>query len=278
MGYSIFEETMVDTTWSEIDKIQKDDTIVLFPMGVIEEHGPHLCLGTDIYISYASCKEIKKSLEKLGQKVLIAPPYYWGINKVTGAFTGSFTVRKETMKNMLYDILTCINKWGFKNVFCFYGHGDGDHIQTIIDAVVEIRKDTSLNAKIVVEEYLLQRLGLRGDENHLLVIKPPIDTPSSNGVNSLFDIHAGACETADMQFYYPQLVKIDIAKSLKSTSLTMEQLTQWSSGGEATKELVPLGYAGAPSDYEKEQLTQDFIDYLSDFAAQNIVASLKSKT
>lgn len=56
MGYSIFEKTMADMTWQEVEKASKENQIVLFPLGVIEEHGPHLPLGTDSYWSYASCK------------------------------------------------------------------------------------------------------------------------------------------------------------------------------------------------------------------------------
>jgi creatinine amidohydrolase len=47
-------------------------------MGVIEEHGPHLPLGTDIYWSYAICKKIKNTLGMQNADLLIAPPFYLG--------------------------------------------------------------------------------------------------------------------------------------------------------------------------------------------------------
>ena len=52
-GYSIFHETMADMTYPEIEAAAKRHAILLWPMGVIEEHGPQLPLGTDIYNAYA---------------------------------------------------------------------------------------------------------------------------------------------------------------------------------------------------------------------------------
>ena len=44
-GYSIFDETMVDMAWPAIEDAAKKGAIILFPTGVIEEHGTTLRLG-----------------------------------------------------------------------------------------------------------------------------------------------------------------------------------------------------------------------------------------
>ena len=56
MGYSLFDETMVDMAWPEIEKAAQEGAIVLLPTGVIEEHGPHMGLAVDIYLAYILCK------------------------------------------------------------------------------------------------------------------------------------------------------------------------------------------------------------------------------
>ncbi len=285
MAYSIFEETMADMAWTDIEKMEKKNVIVLFPMGVIEEHGPHLCLGTDIYISYNGCKQIKKRLEDIGQKVLIVPPYYWGINNVTGAFPGSFTVRKETLKNMIYDILACLSRWGFENVFCFYGHGDIDHISAISDAIIAVRKDMSLNVRMVTEGFNIERFNLIGNEDYILPVNPPLQNESTQFFNmdtdtpELLDIHAGAIETSCMNYYYPECVNVDIAKSLKPTDLTYQELEVWSKGWDETRKLVPLGYAGSPANFENifksiEDL-KSFDDYICNLTAQCILECIQ---
>jgi creatinine amidohydrolase len=47
-GYSIFHETMADMTFPELVQAAADRAVVLWGLGVIEQHGPHLPLGTDV--------------------------------------------------------------------------------------------------------------------------------------------------------------------------------------------------------------------------------------
>lgn len=77
---------------------------VLFPLGVIEEHGPHLPLASDILWSNFICKEVQRTLRQKGKETLIAPPYYFGVNHCTGAFPGSFSLKPETFELVLFEI------------------------------------------------------------------------------------------------------------------------------------------------------------------------------
>jgi creatinine amidohydrolase len=36
-------------TWEDIDKVNRSITLVFLPISPVEEHGPHLTLGTDFY-------------------------------------------------------------------------------------------------------------------------------------------------------------------------------------------------------------------------------------
>ncbi|HEX3047357.1 MAG TPA: creatininase family protein [Bacillota bacterium] len=277
MGYSIFEETMADMTWVDIEKASTKGAIVLFPLGVIEEHGPHLCLGTDIYLSYNRCKQIKKKLDTMGIKALVTPPYYWGVNNITGGFPGSFTVRKETLKNIIYDLLACLHRWGFKNIFCFYGHGDTDHVMPILESIRESRNDHQINARMVVEDINLKRFKLSGNEEYILSLNPSPSLPESDSgqVPIIFDIHAGSFETAAMNHYFPRLVKVKIAKTLKSTDLNWRNVRLWSKGWDEAKKITPLGYVGDPANYEKERDIKAEDDKESEFTANRIAESLQ---
>src|SRR3989339_2117368 len=160
MGYSIFDETMVDMAWQEIEKAVEAGAIVLLPTGVIEEHGPHMGLGVDTYCSYLVCKLTRRKLEAKGIKTLITPPYYWGVNNATGSFPGSFTVRKETMKHLLWDILASLKRWGVTTVFNINWHGDREHNVAILEAVKEARIDTGIRAYCLIDDHRAKRFGL----------------------------------------------------------------------------------------------------------------------
>ena len=71
MGYSLFDETMVDMAWPEIEKAAQEGAIVLLPTGVIEEHGPHMGLAVDIYLAYILCKLTRRELESKSIKTHI---------------------------------------------------------------------------------------------------------------------------------------------------------------------------------------------------------------
>jgi creatinine amidohydrolase len=274
MGYSIFEETMADMTWIDIENASAEGAIVLFPLGVIEEHGPHLCLGTDIYLSYNRCKQIKRKLDAMGVKALVTPPYYWGVNNITGAFPGSFTVRKETLKNIIYDLLACLHRWGFKNVYCFYGHGETDHVIPILESIREARNDHQINVKMVVESFKLKRYGLSGDEEYILALNPTPSSPERDPT-IFYDIHAGSFETAAMNNYFPSLVQADIAKTLKSTDLTWRNALIWSKGWDVARKITPLGYAGNPANYENEHDIKSDDETVIEFTANHIAHSLQ---
>lgn len=250
---SIIKDTMVTNNWQEVEKAGTDKLPVLFPLGVIEEHGPHLPLGADIYWSYSMCAMVKKKLKSEGRESVIAPPYYWGVNHCTGGFPGSFSLKPETMQQVLFEIFENLRDFGFVEVYCFSYHGDSFHVKTIVDAIKRANVELDIHARLVLESMDLQLYGWQGDEDFLLVSNPnyPLEwfeesEPSERG---LLDIHAGAFETAVLNHICSEQVDLELASKLQSSSLTKAGLQKWLQGGEATKEVVPLGYAGNPAGY-----------------------------
>jgi len=199
---SIFSETMANMNWKEIELLGNQDIPVLFPLEVIEEHGPHLPLATDIYLSYAVCRRIKKEIESLNGKCLIAPPYYWGINNCTGAFPESFCLKEETLKSVLGDIFENLSRFGFNRIYCVNQHGDPLHIKTILDSIKESNKIHDMNIKLLMEPFDLRNYNQKGDEPYILLDEahyPQSLFPTDSG---LLNIHAGAFETAAMEHFF----------------------------------------------------------------------------
>lgn len=278
MEYSVFDKTMADMTWQEVEKAAQENQIVLFPLGVIEEHGPHLPLGTDAYWSYASCRCILEELNNKGERALIVPPYYWGVNHCTGGFPGTFSVRPETMKAVLMDIFKNLHDWGFHNIFCNNYHGDAEHIRTILGAIKAGRYEYGLNIHMLIDFYDLGRIGLSGDEDYVLVLNPEYPEEFYAGMVEseigLFDIHAGGYETAVMHHYFKDLINEEVVQNLKSTSLTEKELEQWGKGGETTRNLVPLGYAGNPAGYKNIVNIDSIEKFTVEYTVKRIIESL----
>ena len=247
MGYSIFDETMVDMPWPEVEKAAKQGAIVLLPTGVIEEHGPHMDLGVDTYCSYLLCRKTREELEKRGIRTLIAPPYYWGINNATGSFPGSFTVRRETLINLLYDIFASLRRWGFTYAFIINVHGDHEHNVAIMDATKEARINTGIRAYYTLTDVQARRFGIKGNEPYVIIRETP-DEPAPK----YYQVHAGGPETSKYAYYFPRQLNVALAKKLKPTNTTFEDLQVWRCGWSEAKEITPLGYMGNPASFDPE--------------------------
>ena len=248
------ENTMAYMNWEEIKAAGEQKLPVLFPLGVIEEHGPHLPLGSDILWSNYICKEVKRLLEKRGKQVLIAPPYYFGVNHCTGAFPGTFSLKPETFEQVLVETFSNLHVFGFEEIYCFNYHGDPVHIGSIINAIKRVNETLHMKAKYVMECMDLEMHGMTGEEDFLHVFAPEYKPEWFEGMDSaeegLLDIHAGAFETGVLRYMCPELVDTEKAKTLPSYSLTQDMLAKWMEGGDSTVRVAPLGYAGNPKGYE----------------------------
>lgn len=258
MEYSVFKNTMVDMTYPQIEAAISRGACVLLPVSVVEEHGPHLCLGTDIYLTQTASEKIKKYLHDENYEVLIAPPFYWGVNSITNGFTGSFEIKKETMSIVLLEVIQNLVKWGFDKIFLLNFHGDFVHIKTIIEIVEKANKE-SVKAYFVNSENVFSRLGYMQEIEYF--VKVNLDQEVASLEKEYLDIHAGAFETSWMEYSYKELVNSDIAKNLTPTSLNFNDLKKWSQGGGIAKSITPMGYLGNPSNIDTEKIVR-IIDIL----------------
>lgn len=265
----MFEDTMVNMKWTDIQNCVDKNALVLFPLGVIEEHGPHLCLGTDIYIAHIQCMHIKQRLKEKGFEAVIAPPFYWGICQATGGFIGSFKARKETVKAMLFDIMASLAEFGFKNVYGVNAHGDINHSVALIEAFKEATEKLPINARYTFSESIMHHYGLNGEEPYICPVKPQTISISTSKYP---DVHGGDIETAVMYEYYPRLTDVEKAKSLPPVALGDDKIWTWLLGGH-TKELSSDGYLGAPADFESVDVLNNLRD-IADRVSEAILAHI----
>ncbi len=252
-GYSIFHETMVDMTWQEVEQAAKDGAIILTSTSVIEEHGPHMGCGIDAYLGYQMCKLVRQYLEEKGIKTLIAPPFYWGINRSSHVFPGTFTVSVETMKAVLHDIFSSLKNMGFTTIFNINSHGDGLHIQTAVDAVRQARDELELDAKYLLSDFDAKRSGLTDKVPPFLLVHKTTNM-AELFTQKYMDLHAGAWETGVIAAYFPDVLDEETARQLEDSKTTADQIQEWVRD---MKKVTPLGYLGNPSKFDAEAGRKD---------------------
>ncbi|UGQ11831.1 creatininase family protein [Yinghuangia sp. ASG 101] len=245
----VFADTMAELTWFEVADAARRGAVLLWAFGVIEQHGPHLPTGTDVYLPSARLREVRRLLAARGVEALIVPPYYWGVNVVSGSFPASYGVRPELMAEVTADLLAGMARDGFGQVFCFSGHGDALHNRTIHRGVLAARERCGVDASFVLEPALARRLGLDpGDPGLTVHAAPPDDEPAGGGERPMYaDVHAGRWETSVMAHVRPDLVRDDVRSGLAATRVGPDELAVWRRGFDDARRVTPLGYCGDPA-------------------------------
>jgi creatinine amidohydrolase len=97
-------------------------TLVIFPVGAIEQHGPHLPVGTDYFtvehLARAAAAQIAGEIP-----VLVTPTMPFGSSHHHLPFGGTMSLSTDTYYRVLYDLVESLIISGFRNIFLLNGHG-----------------------------------------------------------------------------------------------------------------------------------------------------------
>ncbi|RUM88670.1 MAG: creatininase family protein [Thermodesulfatator sp.] len=175
---------MEEMTSPEVEALAREGVPVILPLGSVEEHGPHLPLATDLYTAYGVAE-----LAAQRGRALVAPPVYYGLCRSTSEHPGTVSLRGETLRALVLDLLKGFFKQGFRAFLLLSGHAGGTHLAFILDAAEEFLAHHPEAALAVVS--LLDLLRERAGDL--------IETPG--------DSHAGEWETSLIQHFHPHLVR-----------------------------------------------------------------------
>ncbi|MBT8077183.1 MAG: creatininase family protein [Gammaproteobacteria bacterium] len=120
---------LADMTSEEYRNLQHDRTVVLMPLGVIEEHGPYLPMLTDSYIGEWLVDRVAAAIdERDGWSVVIMPSLPIGAGAPEDFAPrarkfGSLPLRPETKRAVLMDLVSGLGDAGFRWIFAVDIHG-----------------------------------------------------------------------------------------------------------------------------------------------------------
>ncbi|HJN15021.1 MAG TPA: creatininase family protein, partial [Armatimonadota bacterium] len=106
----------VENTWKEVEDSGAE--IVIIPIGAVEQHGPHLPLGTDWYAADRVAAQVG---EQLNAYVLPALPISNSQEHLD--FRGSVSLRPQTLALVLEDIILSLAHQGFGKFVIVNSHG-----------------------------------------------------------------------------------------------------------------------------------------------------------
>jgi creatinine amidohydrolase len=111
------------------------DTVVL-PIGMMEAHGPHCSLGTDVLIPREFIKRLNK---QLNNKLLIGAEIPYGHSFGLLPFYGTIDVSSEAFSNYVFEVGKEFYRNGFQYLILFNGHGGNiPSLQIVAEKLAEV--------------------------------------------------------------------------------------------------------------------------------------------
>jgi creatinine amidohydrolase len=173
----------------EAKQAAEEGTVVIFPVGSVEEHGKHLPLCTDSIQSEYIAAEVAK---KTG--CLVAPPFRQGICNAGHNFPGTMSIEFETLRSVARDVMSELSRNGFNRIIVLTGHAGSSHMTALKLAAQEVVQKGAGNAKRKT------RIMVLSDYDFADELKEKLNFPKEDG-------HAGAIETSRIMAIRPNLVK-----------------------------------------------------------------------
>jgi len=118
-------------TWTDIqDMPDKENVVIIQPVGAIEQHGPHLPIIVDSAIATAV---IGKALSKLPPNIpaYALPTLCYGKSNEHWHFPGTITLSVQTLLAVLMEMADSIYRSGFRKLVLMNAHGGQPQVMEI---------------------------------------------------------------------------------------------------------------------------------------------------
>ena len=110
-------------SWPEVKNISQDiRSTIIWPFGAVEQHGPHLPLGTDsIFVDEIICEVLKLIPSEVPIKKL--PTQYIGFSPEHKGFDGTISLSSNLITSMIKEVGVQLADMGFKRLILINAHG-----------------------------------------------------------------------------------------------------------------------------------------------------------
>ena len=236
---------MTQLTWPEAEAVATHGALGLIPTGSVEQHGPHLPLGTDSFIAEELGRRIGLAIV---EPVVVAPVVPGGLSSHHLAFPGTVTFSEDLFDGALDAYVAAFERMGIEKVAIFSGHGGN------LDFLGRYEREHAASGSSV---RLIAHHDLGGYVEAMFAGArvggfEPVPT----------DIHAGGVETSQGLAAFPELVRPfdDVAGYTAAEEGWLERMLR-----DGMKSVSPSGVLGdvAPATEEAgERIFAQITDYL----------------
>jgi creatinine amidohydrolase len=176
--------------------VERSGGTCIIPLGIIEKHGPHLPLGTDLI---AARETVRRAAER--EYAIVFPAYYFGQIFEARHQPGTLAYSERLMFDVLSETCAELARNGIKKIILYNGHGgNNSFLPFFCQAQLASPKD-----------YVVYLYAPAADAEDDPEVRKLVKTD--------LDMHAGERETSEMVEVAPGLVHLERAKEESGADL-----------------------------------------------------------
>ena len=203
-----------ELSWIDVAAHIARDPRLLMPVGALEQHGPHLPLGSNVLIARRLAVDLSTEFG-----VLRAPTFHYGVNvRADRDFAGTASLLKKTLHRSLNELLDSWERHGITEFVLLTAHRHEPHLEALASLLTNRARVRVVQAWEVRMEDLLER--------------------------QTGPLHGCEAETSVMLHLHPELVRMDRARDFV---LPPEQFRRYLRGGMPSPPPGGAGLVGFPS-------------------------------
>ncbi len=252
----VWAQSSLPSRWDELTAsdweaaLQKSSRTCILPIGILEKHGPHAPLGSDIiHVREWAARATKQ------EYAVVFPDYFYGQVYEAQQQPGTFALPSRVVWDLLEATCDEIGRNGFDKIVIINGHGGNPNLlRYFVQAQLEKKKNYAV-----------------------YFFEPSRDSAYQARVRQLrksdpsWDQHAGENETSTLLYLRPDLVKMDRATT--------------ESGVNQKRLLLPSNvytaiwwYAGYPNHYAGEgaKASKELGQFITEHTIASLVSTLKA--
>jgi creatinine amidohydrolase len=246
---------LADLTWPAVERLCADgEAIGLVPTGALEQHGPHLPLGTDTRIAEALARE---AAERVREPVLVTPVVHAGRSDHHTAFPGTVSVPERAFHETVAAHVEGLERAGVRRVALISAHGGN------FGAIGEVAASWPARGSetaVVAYDDLWRLVDVMMAAGRAAGLDPP-ET----------DIHAGVLESSLALALFPAGLVVDVDGASGYTAAEPGWIERLLADG--VRAVSDNGVLGRPAGASAEA-GRDVLAALADEIADWLVASL----
>lgn len=184
-------DELTATDWQAA--LNKSQGVCILPIGILEKHGPHSPIGTDlIHVREWAARATKQ------EYAVVFPDYFYGQINEARHQPGTFALPSRVIYDLLESTCDEIARNGFKKIIILNGHGGNPEflhffMQSFLNKrhnyAIYLYSPTNNDADYVAQYQKMHKSDQKTDQ------------------------HAGESETSTLLYYRPDLMKMDRAES-----------------------------------------------------------------